>query len=121
MKIVYGSLSALLTDLKERWSPDWVHMAALLQSSVEGSGAPVYTSWIVVTTEVGPDRWAEWRLLVGRQRAEITESGPRAPEKLARLTEERLAEVRGWVDAAGFDTRDGIHAATAESFEGSLD
>jgi hypothetical protein len=121
MKVVYGSLSSLLTDLKERVAPDWVHMAALLQSAAEGSGVPLYTSWIVVTTEVPRDRWAEWRLLVGRQRGEITESGSRAPEKLARLTEERLTEVRGWIDAAGLDTRDGIHAAAAESFEGSLD
>ena len=121
MKVVYSSLSGLLTDLKERLAPDWVHMAALVQSTAEGSGAPVYTSWIVVTTEVARDRWAEWRLLVGRQRGEVTEAGPRAPEKLARLTEERLAEVRGWIDAAGLDLRDGIHAADATSLEGSLD
>ena len=121
MKVVYASLSSLLTDLKERLAPDWVHLAPLLQSTAEGSGVPGYTSWIVVTTELARDRWAEWRLMVGRQRGELTESGPRAPEKLARLTEARLAEVRGWIDAAGLDMRDGIHAADAESFEGALD
>ena len=121
MKIVYASLSALITDLKERLRPDWVHMAALLQSTVETSGTPIYTSWIVMTTDVDRDRWAEWRLLVGRQRGELTESGPRAPEKLARLTEERLAEVRGWLDSAGLDWRDGIRAAEDASFEGTLD
>jgi hypothetical protein len=121
MKVIYVSLSSLLTDLKERLAPDWVHLGALLQSTAEGSGVPLYTGWIVLTTELSRDRWAEWRLLVGRQRGELTESGPRAPEKLARLTEARLAEVRGWIDAAGFDMRDGIHAADAESFEGALD
>jgi len=121
MKVVYTSLSSLLTDLKERLAPDWVHMAALQQSAAKGAGVPLYTSWILVTTELTRDRWAEWRLLVGRQRGEITESGPRVPEKLARLTEARLAEIRGWIDAAGLDMRDGIHAADAESFEGALD
>ena len=121
MKVVYASLSSLLTDLKERLVPDWVHLAALLDSTADGSGVPLYTSWIVVTTELARDRWAEWRLLVGRQRGEVTESGPRVPEKLARLAGERLAEVRGWLDAAGLDMRDGIHAADAESFEGALD
>ena len=121
MKIVYASLSALITDLKERWQPDWVHMAALQESAIDASGTPIYTSWIFVTSEVDRDRWAEWRLLVGRQRGELTESGPRAPEKLARLTEERLAEVRGWLDSAGLDWRDGIRAAESEAFEGTLD
>jgi hypothetical protein len=121
MKIVYASLSALITDLKERWQPDWVHMAALQESAIDSSGTPIYTSWIILTPEVDRDRWAEWRLLVGRQRGELTESGPRPPEKLARLTEERLAEVHGWLDSAGLDWRDGIRAADSESFKGTLD
>jgi hypothetical protein len=121
MKVVYASLSSLLTDLKGRLAPDWVHMAALQQSTAERSGAPLYTSWILVTTEQSRDRWAEWRLLVGRQRSEITETGPRVPEKLAQLTEARLAEVRARIDAAGLDMRDGIHAADAESLEAVLD
>jgi hypothetical protein len=121
MKVVYASLSSLLTDLKERLRPDWVHMAALLQSTVDSSGIPIYTSWIIVTTDVDRDRWAEWRLLVGRQRGELTDAGTRPPERLARLTEERLAEVRGWLDSAGLDWRDGIRAGDSESFEGALD
>jgi hypothetical protein len=121
MKVVYASLSSLLTDLKERLAQDWVHLAALHQSAADGPGVPFYTSWILVTTELSRDRWAEWRLLAGRQRGEITETGSRAPEKLARLTEARLAEVRAWIDAAGLDIRDGIHAADPESFEGALD
>src|SRR5262245_17753647 len=121
MKIVYASLSALITDLKERVRPDWVHMAPLLESTIDPVGIPIYTSWILLTSDVDRDGWAEWRLLVGRQRGELAESGPRAPEKLARLTEERLAEVRGWLDSAGFDWRDGVRAAECERFEGTLD
>jgi len=98
-----------------------VHMAPLLESTIDPAGIPIYTSWILLTSDVDRDRWAEWRLLVGRQRGEFAESGARAPEKLARLTEERLAEVRGWLDSAGFDSRDGVRAAEAERFEGTLD
>jgi hypothetical protein len=58
--------------------------------------------------------------LVGRQRAEVTEHGARVPEKLANLTEEKLDEVRGWIEAAGLLMRDGILAADAETLEGVL-
>ncbi len=58
---------------------------------------------------------------MGRQRAEITEQGCCVPEKLAALTEEKLAEVRGWIESAGLAMRDGILAADTESLEGTLD
>ena len=73
-----------------------------------------------MSAHVDWETWAEWRLLVGRQRAEVTESGIRVPEKLAALTEEKLAEVKGWIDAAGLLMRDGILAADAETLEGVL-
>ena len=66
------------------------------------------------------ESWAEWRLVVGRQRAEVTAHGCRVPEKLVALTEEKLAEVRGWIEAAGLLMRDGILAGDAESLEGVL-
>ena len=62
----------------------------------------------------------EWRLVVGRQRAEVTEQGVSVPDKLAGLTEERLAEVRGWIEAAGLAMRDGVLAADVETLEGVL-
>ena len=58
------------------------------------------------------EKWAEWRLVVGRQRGEVNEHGCRVPEK--------LAEVRGWIEAAGLLMRDGILAADAEALEGVL-
>ena len=82
---------------------------------------PRYTSWVIVSAHVDHwEKWAEWRLVVGRQRAEITEHGFRVPEKLAALTEEKLAEVRGWIEAAGLLMRDGILAGDAETLEGVL-
>ncbi len=121
MKIIHGTLSALLTEVKEQGKVDGVRVAALMQSTFEGGATPRYTSWIIVSALVdGWERWAEWRLVVGRQRGEITERGYRVPEKLAALTEEKLAEVRGWIEAAGLLMRDGILAGDAESLEGVL-
>ena len=124
MKIIHGSLSALLTEVKERDKVDGVRVAALMQSTAEGAGIPRYTSWAIVSAQVDWEKWAEWRLVVGRQRAEMTEHGFRAPEKLAALTEEKLAEVRGWIEAAGLLMRDGILAGIlagdAETLEGVL-
>src|SRR3989304_1477757 len=56
----------------------------------------------------------------GRQGAGVTDYGFRVPDKLTALTEEKLAEVRGWIEAAGLLMRDGILAADAEMLEGGL-
>ena len=121
MKVIHGSLSALLTEVKEQGKLDGVRVAAMIHSTAEGAGIQRYASWVVVTAHVDWGQWAEWRLLVGRQRAEITEQGYRVPAKLAVLTEEKLAEVRGWIESAGLAMRDGILAADSESLEGVLD
>lgn len=120
MKLIHGSLSSLLGELKERGKVDGVRVAALMQSVTEGNGVPRYTSWVVVSAHVDWETWAEWRLLVGRQRAEVTETGIHVPGKLAALTEAKLAEVKGWIEAAGLLMRDGILAADAETLEGVL-
>ena len=39
MKIIHGSLSALLTEVKERGKVDGVRVAAMMQSTVEASGS----------------------------------------------------------------------------------
>jgi len=106
--------------VKEHGKVDRVRVAALMQSTFEGAGLPRYTSWVIVSAPLEWETWAEWRLAVGRQRAEITEHGSRVPEKLAALTEEKLAEVRGWIEAAGLAMRDGILAGDAEALEGVL-
>ena len=121
MKVIHGSLSALLTEVKEQGKLDGVRVAAMIQRNPESPGVPTYACWILVTAHVDWGQWSEWRLLVGRQRAEITEQGCCVPAKLAALTEEKLAEVRGWIEAAGLVMRDGILAADSESLEGTLD
>ena len=122
MKVIHGSLSSLLTELKERGKVDGVRVAAMMQSTFEGAGLPRYTSWVIVSARVDHwEEWAEWRFVVGRQRAAVTEHGFRVPEKLTALTEEKLAEVRGWIESAGLAMRDGILAADSESLEGVLD
>jgi hypothetical protein len=120
MKIIHGSLSGLLTEVKEHGKVDGVRVAAVMQSTFEHASLPRYTSWVIVSGQVDWEKWAEWRLVVGRQRGEVTEHGLRVPEKLAALTEEKLAEVRGWIEAAGLAMRDGILAADAETLEGVL-
>src|SRR5262245_5532106 len=119
MKIIHGSLSSLLTAVKERGKADGVHVWALMESAFE-SGRPRYTSRIIVSAHVDWEKWAEWRVVVGRQRAEVTEHGFRVPDKLAVLTEEKLGEVRGMIEAAGLMMRDGILAGDAEALEGVL-
>ncbi len=92
MKIIHGSLSSLLTEVKEHGKVDGVRVAAMMQSTFESAGLPRYTSWVIVSARVDHwEQWAEWRLVVGRQRAEVTEHGCRVPEKLVVLTEEKLA------------------------------
>jgi hypothetical protein len=47
MKIVHGSLRALLREVKER-KVEAVRVAAFLQSDVVSNGIPRYTAWVVV-------------------------------------------------------------------------
>ena len=68
MKIIHGSLSGLLTEVKEHGTVDGVRVAAMMQSTFEGAGLPRYTSWMIVSARADDsEQWAEWRLVVGRQ------------------------------------------------------
>jgi hypothetical protein len=120
MKIIHGSLSGLLAEVKAHGPRDAVRVAALMQSTVERAGMPRYTSWVIVSGRVDREQWAEWRLVAGRQRAEITEHGFCVPKRLVARTEDTLAEVRGWIEATGLAMRDGILAADVETLEGVL-
>lgn len=120
MKILHASLSTFLEEVKTGGQP--VRVAALIQSTMTPAmAAPLYASWIVVTAALEGGAWAEWRILVGRQRAELTERSYPVPSRLATLTEERLAEVRGWIEATGLTIADGILAHDAESVDGVLE
>lgn len=107
MKIIHGSLSALLTEVKEHGKVDGVRVAAMMESTIEGAGVPRYTSWVIVSAHVDWEKWAEWRLVVGQQRAEVTEHGFHVPDKLAALTEEKLAEPGAGSRQRGFSCATG--------------
>jgi hypothetical protein len=58
---------------------------------------PRYTAVVVVTAMLDWSFWAEWRLLVGRGYAEVTERGAAAPARIEELLKERTREVRARV------------------------
>ncbi len=120
MKVIHGTLSGLLAEVKDHAKLDGVRVAVLMQSMVGTDPAPRYASWIVVSAPLDWTRWTEWRLLVSRGRAEVNEQGCVVPARIVALTEERLAEVRRRVEAAGLAAREGIVAADGDSMDGIL-
>jgi hypothetical protein len=121
MKIVHGSLTALLHEVEER-KVEAVRVAAFLQSSdFVSNGIPRYTAWVVVTARLDWNLWTEWRLLVGRGCAEVTEYGAAVPARLAELQKEKTMEIRARVTAAGLGVRDGILAHDAEAMNGIVE
>ena len=120
MKVIHGSLKGLLTEVRDH-KVEVVRVAAFMQSEVVANGLPRYTAWVVVTAMLDWDLWTEWRLLVGRGHAEVTESGVVVPARIATLINERGAEVRARVAEAGLAVRDGMLAHDAEGMDGALD
>ena len=120
MKVIHGSLNGLLQEVKDKKS-DTVRVAGFVQSDVVTNGVPRYTAWVVVTALLDWDLWAEWRLLVGRGYAEMTEAGAGVPPRIAERLAERGKDVRLRVTEAGFGVRDGLLAYDAESMDGVLD
>jgi hypothetical protein len=117
MKIIHGSLTALLHEVKER-SVEVVRVAAFLQGSdVVSNGIPRYTAWWVVTARLNWSLWTEWRLLVGRGYAEVTEHGAAVPARLAELQKSKTREIRACVTEAGLSVRDGILANDTEAMD----
>jgi hypothetical protein len=120
MKVIHGSLKGLLQEVKDK-KVDTVRVAAFMQSDVVTNGLPRYTAWVVVTALLDWDIWTEWRLLVGRGHAEVTERGAVLPARIAELMTERAAEIRTRVSEAGLGVRDGMLAHDAEGMDGALD
>ena len=120
MKVIHGSLKNLLQEVKDR-KVDAVRVAAFMQSDVVANGMPRYTAWVVVTAVLDWDLWTEWRLLVGRGHAEVTERGAVVPARIAELMKERVKDVRARVSEAGLGLRDGILVHDAEGMDGALD
>ena len=120
MKVIHGSLKGLLQEVKDK-KVEAVRVAAFMQSDVVANGLPRYTAWVVVTALLDWDLWTEWRLLVGRGHAEVTERGASIPARIAELMKERAAEIRARVAQAGLGVRDGMLAHDAEGMDGALD
>lgn len=120
MKVVHGSLKNLLQEVKDR-KVDAVRVAAFMQSDVVTNGMPRYTAWVVVTAVLDWDLWTEWRLLVGRGHAEVTEGGAVVPARIVALMKERVKDVRACVADAGLGVRDGFLVHDTESMDGALD
>ena len=121
MKVIYGSLGAMLADLRE-WKVEAVRVSPLIQSEPgRATGIPYHTSRILVTALLAGHIWAELRLWVGRGMGEIGEGGVRLPEALRQRGEKLLAEVKGRIEAEGFRVRDGMLAHEAEAVDGVLE
>src|SRR5262245_45245475 len=119
MKVIHGSLKGLLAEVKDRKIAS-VRVAAFMQSDVVTNGLPRYTAWVIVTALLDWGCWTEWRLLVGRGHAEVTESGAVVPPRIAERMTDRAHEVRARVADAGFEVREGLFAHDAESMDGAL-
>jgi hypothetical protein len=100
MKLVYGSLAGLVEEAKEQ-EVEAVRVAGFMQSDVAPNGLPRYTAWVVVTALLDRELFTEWRLLVGRGHAELTEGGAVVPARIAELMKERVTEVRTRMAVAG--------------------
>ena len=120
MKVIHGSLKGLLQEVKDK-KGEAVRVAAFMQSDVVANGLPRYSAWVVVTAVLDWDCWTEWRLLVGRGHAEVTEQGAVLPARIAELMAARASEVRARVAAAGLGVREGMLAHDAEGMDGALE
>ena len=120
MKIIHQSLAGLLQELRGR-KVEQVRVAPLIKSFPDPSGLPRYASWVVVSAALDWERWVEWRLLVGRARAEVTDEGAGLPGTLAQLGTKILAAVKAKVGEAGFTVADGLIAHDADAVDGVLE
>ena len=96
-------------------------MAPLIKSFPDPSGLPRYASWVVVSAALDWERWVEWRLLVGRARAEVTDDGAGLPGTLAQLGTKILAAVKAKISEAGFTVSEGLVAHDADAVDGVLE
>lgn len=110
MKLVFDSLDALLTELRDRRvEVVRVSPAVELDTGPRTDGVPHVVTRVLVTAALDNQRWAEWRHWVGRA---VAEAGGRGGVQLpAWLRDERdraLADISKRVDEAGFQIREGV-------------
>jgi hypothetical protein len=122
MKLLFSSLDALLTELREcKVSIVRISPAIERETGVGTGGIPHLTSRVIVTGVIDRHLWAEWRYWVGRAVAEISEHGLHLPGLLQRKSDEAAAIIARSVNNANFEIREGILAHdTAETDTFSL-
>ena len=111
MKLLFDSLDAILTELRERKiTVVRISPAIERETGARTGGIPHLTSRVIVTATVDDHLWAEWRHWVGRAVAEFSERGLHLPERLRHRGDEAIALISKRVDDAGFEIREGILA-----------
>ena len=120
MKLIFESLDALLTELRDR-NVDIVRVspALAIQTDPRAGGLPYLVGRVLVTAALDDRSWAEWRLWVGRALTEDAGATVEIPAWLTQARAEALARVSQRIDDAGFRIREGIvthDAGTMDSF-----
>ncbi len=107
MKLLFPSLDALLTELREaKVSIVRISPAIEQESGVRTGGIPHLTSRVIVTAALDAQLFVEWRYWVGRAVAEIFERGLHLSGLLQRKSDEAIAAIARYVDEAGFEIRE---------------
>jgi hypothetical protein len=111
MKLIFDSLDAMLTELRER-KVDVVRISPVIQAETGArtAGVPHLTSRVIVTAAIDERFWAEWRYWVGRSVAEVNERGLHLPDWLRKKGDAAAAEISKRVDNASFQVREGFIA-----------
>jgi hypothetical protein len=111
MKLLFDSLDAILTELRDRKvTVVRISPAIERETGARTGGIPHLTSRVLVTAAIDDHLWAEWRHWVGRAAAEVSERGLHLPGSLRRKGDEAIALIAQHVDRAGFEIREGILA-----------
>ena len=111
MKILFDSLDAILTELRDRKvTVVRISPAIERETGARTGGIPHLTSRVIVSAAIDTHLWVEWRHWVGRAVAEISERGLHLPGTLRRKGDEAIAAIAKRVDDEGFEIREGILA-----------
>lgn len=109
MKLVFDSLDAILSELRDRKvALVRVSPALEVEAGPRTGGTPHLVARVLVTAALGDHSWAEWRHWVGQAPLEPGRPELQLPAWLGEQQEGALAEVSKRVDEAGFLIRAGI-------------
>src|SRR5262245_52994827 len=118
MKLLFDSLDALLTELRDRKVTVVRSSPAIEREGGARTGGILHlTSRVILTAAIDEHLWTEWRHWVGRAVAEISERGLHLPATLQRKANDALAAISKRVDDAGFEIREGILAHDAAAMD----